>query len=467
MKPPVAFCLLVLPFLAACVAVDATERPAPPNILLIVVDDLGYGDLGCFGQERIATPNLDRLAAEGRRFTHFYAGSTVCAPSRCALFTGRHTGHCPIRGNGKDNLALEDVTIAEVLKEAGYATGLVGKWGIGHEGSTGLPTRQGFDSFFGYLDQHHAHNFYPTFLVRDEERVSLPNVVPDEGKYGQGVATEKVAYSHDLLTEEALAFLEREQDGPFFLCLTWTIPHANNEARKKGMEVPELGEFANADWPEPEKGFAAMVTRMDHDVGRLVAKLEELGVAENTLVFFTSDNGPHSEGGHRSDFFDSNGPLRGQKRDLLEGGIRVPTIARWPPRIPAGTSSTFEGAFWDLMPTFAELACVPEAVPAECDGISLVAALEVPYQLGRRKEHPLYWAFYERGGGRALVRGPWKVIEQPMHTPPRLYRLDRDIAEEHDLSAHHPELLAELVSLMDDAYTPSERWRFPEPPEDE
>ena len=441
-----------------------------PNIIFILSDDVSYRDFSCLGQQHFQTPHIDRLCHEGAHFTQAYAGSPECAPSRASLITGLHMGHCTVRCNGsvrgQEHLLASDVTVADVLKQAGYATGFVGKWGIGHEGSDGIPTRQGFDSFFGYLDQHHAHNFYPTFLVRDGERVSLPNVVPKEGKYGQGVASEKVAYSHDLFTEEALAFLEREKDGPFFLCLTWTIPHANNEAGKKGMEVPELGEYAEKDWPDPEKGFAAMVDRMDRDVGRILARLEELGLAEDTLVLFTSDNGPHSEGGHRSDFFDSNGRLSGQKRDLLEGGIRVPTIARWPGRVPAGTSSDHLGAFWDLLPTFAELAGASDAVPPSCDGISLAEALTAPDETHRDAAEPLYWAFYERGGGRALIRELWKVIEQPMHTPVRLYDLEADVAEEHDLAAEHPELVRELVELMDAAYAPSERWRFPAPPED-
>ena len=272
-------------------------RAAPPNIIFIMADDLGYGDLGCFGQRRIQTPQIDRLARQGMRFTDFYAGSTVCAPSRCVLMTGYHTGHAFIRGNGKDNLRPSDVTVAEVLKPAGYATGLIGKWGLGHEGSSGLPTRQGFDQFYGYLDQHHAHNYYPSFLVRNESRVALNNVVPREGKFGQGVASKKVDYSHDLITREALAFVDRHHDRPFFLYWSLTIPHANNEARAKGMEVPDYGIYSDRAWPEPQKGHAAMITRMDSDVGRLLARLEHHGIADNTVIFFTSDNGPHREGG--------------------------------------------------------------------------------------------------------------------------------------------------------------------------
>ncbi|MCH8047131.1 MAG: sulfatase-like hydrolase/transferase, partial [Planctomycetes bacterium] len=280
----------------------SAEKPRLPNIVFIMADDLGYGDLGCYGQKQIKTPNIDRLAAEGMKFTNCYAGSTVCAPSRCVLMTGLHTGHCFIRGNGKDNLRPSDVTVAEVLKDAGYTTALCGKWGLGHEGSTGLPTRQGFDYFYGYLDQHHAHNYYPSFLVRNEKRVKLRNVVPGEGKWGQGVATKKIDYSHDLIVEEALAFIDRRKDKPFFLYLALTIPHANNEAGRRGMEVPSYGQYADKDWPEPQKGIAAMISLMDRDIGRLMARLKQHGIDDDTIVMFTSDNGPHRQGGNNPDF---------------------------------------------------------------------------------------------------------------------------------------------------------------------
>jgi len=282
------------------------------------------------------TPNIDGLAAEGTRYTQYYAGSTVCAPSRCALMTGLHTGHCLIRGNAKVDLRPQDVTVAKVLKEAGYATGLVGKWGLGHEGSLGVPTRQGFDFFFGYLDQAHAHNYWPTFLLRNEERVKLKNVVPNEGKDGQGVASEKVEYSDDLIHREGLSFIEKNREKPFFLYIATTLPHASNEAKNKGMEIPDYGEFKDKDWPDPEKGHAAMVARLDRNVGDVLRKIKDLGLEGNTIVFFTSDNGPHKEGGYNPDFFNSSGPLRGIKRDMTEGGIRVPMIVRWPGKVAAG-----------------------------------------------------------------------------------------------------------------------------------
>jgi arylsulfatase A-like enzyme len=447
----VCFCLLT--------EGNASQPAGRPNIILILADDLGYGDLGCFGQQRIQTPHLDRMAREGMRLTDFYAGSTVCAPSRCVLMTGYHTGHAFIRGNGKDNLRPDDVTVAEVLKQAGYATGLIGKWGLGHEGSTGMPTRQGFDYFYGYLDQHHAHNYYPTFLVQNEARVRLKNVVPNEGPYGEGVASEKVEYSHDLIAEQALAFVDHHRDGPFFLYLALTTPHANNEAGRAGMEVPDYGIYADKDWPDPQKGHAAMITRMDRDIGRLLAKLRDQGIDQNTCILFSSDNGPHREGGNDPDFQDSNGPLRGIKRDLTEGGIRVPTIARWPGKVAAGSTSDFVGGFWDVLPTLAELGGAADHVPPGLDGISFVPTL-----LGRadkQQQHEfIYWAFYERGGARAARMGAWKAVQQPFNSPVRLYDLKTDVGEERDLAGQHPGVVEMMVKRMDSAYAPSERWQF-------
>jgi arylsulfatase A-like enzyme len=456
-----ASCLLGLPILAS--GTRAAEQPPPkPNLIFILADDLGYGDLGCYGQKRILTPNLDRMAAEGMRFTQFYAGSTVCAPSRCALMTGLHCGHAYIRGNARMNLRPLDVTVARVLKGAGYATALVGKWGLGHEGSSGVPTRQGFDSFYGYLDQGHAHNYYPHFLMRDEQRVALKNVVPGAGEFGKGVATKKVEYSHDLLTREALTFLERSKDRPFFLYLAYTIPHANNEARERGMEVPDYGVYKDRDWPETQKGHAAMITRLDRDVGRLFERLKALGLDEKTLVLFSSDNGPHREGGNNPDFNDSNGPLRGIKRDLYEGGIRVPTIARWPGKVPAGTTSDFAGAFWDVLPTLAELAGAGGKVPTGLDGVSFVPTLRG--NRDRQKQHDyLYWVFYERGGAEAVRQGKWKAVEQPLGTPVQLYNLEEDLGEQKDVAGQHPERVEKLRAVMKEAYVPSPDWQLPPP----
>ena len=286
-----------------------TAADSRPNFLFILADDLGWGDLSFLGQKQFHTPHIDRLAAEGIFFPQFYAGSTVCAPSRCVLMTGLHTGHCYIRGNAKLNLRPQDVTAAEILKSAGYATGLFGKWGLGHEGSQGVPTRQGFDEFFGYLDQHHAHNYYPAYLMKNEDRYPLRNVVPGTGEFGSGVATRKVDYSAELITKEAVGFIDRHHQKPFFLYYAATLPHANNEGKKEGMEVPDLGRFKSKDWPEPQKGLAAMVEHLDADVGQLLAALEKHGVAQNTVVFFTSDNGPHSEGGNDAGYFPFQRPL--------------------------------------------------------------------------------------------------------------------------------------------------------------
>jgi len=430
-----------------------------PNIIFFMADDLGYGDLGCFGQKMIKTPHIDKLCAEGKKFTDYYAGSTVCAPSRCVLVTGLHTGHAYIRGNGKDNLRPSDLTIGEVLKKQGYRTGCVGKWGVGHEGSVGTPNKKGFDFFFGYLDQHHAHNYYPEFLIKNDKRYLLKNK-GKFGQWGQGVSTNKADYSHDLIMKEGLDFMESSIDSkePFFMYFSITPPHANNEAGSKGMEIPSLGQYENKNWPEPSKGHAAMISMVDDNVGEILALLKKKGVDENTIFFFTSDNGPHSEGGAKSTFFDSNGPLRGQKRDLYEGGIRVPMIAHWPGKIKAGSESDVQWAHWDILPTCAELAGAE--IPKNIDGISFVPSI---LDSGKQKEHDyLYWAFYERGSSQAVRKGDWKAVRVPAMNPKvELFNLKKDIEEQTDIAEKHPEIVAEMKKIMDAAYTPSERWKFP------
>jgi arylsulfatase A-like enzyme len=466
-RPPsanrAALPILVAAFLFANTPALAAAAPAgsapvrPPNILFILADDLGYGDLGSYGQQRIQTPNLDRLAAEGMRFTQFYAGSTVCAPSRCVLMTGFHVGHATIRGNAKINLGPEDTTVAEVLKTAGYTTGLIGKWGLGSEGSDGTPTRKGFDYFYGYVDQTMAHNYYPHYLVRNDVREPLRNVVPNPGPFGQGVATVRVDYSADLLAEDALRFIRENSDRPFFLYFSPTLPHANNENRPDGMEVPDYGIYTNEIWPNPSKGYAAMVTRLDAHVGRILDQLRESGIADNTVVFFTSDNGPHREGGNNPDFFNSSGLLRGIKRDLTEGGIRVPLIVRWPGRVAAGSISSHIASFADFLPTAAAFAGAPP--PPSIDGVSFLPELTGEAQ--QSHDH-LYWEFYEQFSAQAVRRGQWKALRSPMLTGPiRLYDLDADPGEQRDIASERPEIVAELAAVMDRAHVPSPLWIVP------
>jgi arylsulfatase A-like enzyme len=427
-----------------------------PNIIFILADDLGYGDLGCYGQARIQTPHIDALAAEGMRFTDAYAGSTVCAPSRCALMTGMHTGHCTVRGNKLVPLRPEDTTVAEVLKAAGYTTGLIGKWGLGEPETTGIPNRKGFDYFYGYLNQHHAHNFYPDYLWRNEERVPLDNELEADN-----IAAKAVDYSHDLFAEEALDFVRAHQAEPFFLYLALTIPHANNErgrAKGDGMEVPSDAPYSHEDWPQPQKGHAAMITRMDRDVGRLIALLRALDLAEDTLVIFTSDNGPHKEGGADPEFFGSRGPLRGIKRDLYEGGIRVPAIAWRPGTVPAGSVSRHPWAFWDFLPTAGEIAGSP--VPEGIDGISLLPTLEGRFGEQRCHGH-LYWEFHEGGFKQAVRMGPWKAVRPGTGAPIEVYDLATDLSESLDLAAGQPALVAEAERLFTAARTESELWPLP------
>ncbi|HSP91353.1 MAG TPA: arylsulfatase [Vicinamibacterales bacterium] len=467
-RPACLLISLLLPLAAA----SAAAQPAPkPNIILILADDLGYGDLGSYGQTIIQTPSLDRLAAGGVRFTQFYAGSTVCAPSRSVLMTGRHMGHTRVRGNaGAGNYAAQtladsDVTLARTLKQAGYATALIGKWGLGEIGSEGEPTRHGFDYFYGVVNQTHAHNHYPDFVWRNSDKVPLPNVVTPVGPVpGAGYATTRVQYANDLFFSEAASFVERNADRPFFLLLSLTVPHANNERARAlgdGQEVPDYGPYATRDWADPLKGQAAMITRMDRRIGDLLEQVKRLGMDERTIVIFTSDNGPHKEGGpaYDPDFFDANGPFSGIKRSLTDGGIRVPFIARWPGRIPGGGTSPHVGYFGDMMATFAELAGA--AAPAGLDGLSLVPAL-----LGRgvqAKHEYLYWEFYEGGFSQAvLLDGRWKGIR--LKSPAaaiELYDLAADPAESTDLAGSQPKLVERIGAIMREAHVDNEYWKWP------
>ncbi|MEO1614692.1 MAG: arylsulfatase [Planctomycetota bacterium] len=471
MKSLTAFLLIL--FAASSVHAE----PSRPNIVFILVDDLGYGDLGCYGQKLIQTPRLDQMAAEGIRFTDFYAGNTVCAPSRAVLMTGKHMGHVHVRGNAsgpdmsKQSLREEDVTVAEVLKSAGYTTSLCGKWGLGDEapgGRSGLPRRQGFDHFYGYLNQVHAHNYYPEFLWRNETQEKLRNVVQRaERSYGGftgGWATTKVDYSHDVIATEALSFMKEhgtaDKEEPFFLYLSLTIPHANNEATKgtgDGQEVPDYGIYADKEWSNQNKGQAAMISRMDADVGRILDLLEELEIEEETVVMFTSDNGPHNEGGHTPELFDPAGPLRGMKRALYEGGVRVPLIVRWPGTTPAGQSSNHIGYFGDLMATCAELAGAK--LPEELDSISF--APTITGNPAAQKAHDyLYWEFYEQGGRQAVRAANWKAIRQPWMTgPTELYDLSEDLGEANDIAEAHPGIVERLEAMMDEAHEPHPNWQ--------
>ncbi len=439
---------------APLLAQDAT--PARPNILFILADDLGFGDVGCFGQTRIQTPNIDRLASEGVRFNSTYAGSTVCAPSRCSLMTGYHTGHARTRGNKPLDLPLRptDVTVAEVLKQAGYNTGLFGKWSLGQLGSTGYPTRKGWDEWFGFFSQLHAHNYYPEHLLSGETSFIL------RGNMG----TQHKDYAPDLFTQHALSFLNRQTAAqPFFLHVCYTQPHANNEMGRDtgdGMQVPSDAPYTSQNWPQVEKNFAAMITRMDKDVGQILGSLKSKGLMDNTLVIFTSDNGPHREGGHNPSFFESSGPLRGIKRDLTEGGIRVPTVMRWPRGIKPGTVTDYPWAFWDFLPTAAELAGAK--APAGIDGFSIVPTL-----LGKQqKPHDyFYWEFHEQGFHQAVRMDNWKGIRKGPKLPMELYDLATDKSERNEISRAHPDIVKRIEEIMTSARTADPEWPILTPDE--
>lgn len=465
MKRPLIGVVLSIVGLAATAGAQPSP-PQSPNILFIQADDLGYGDLSVFGQTHFSTPNIDRLAKEGTRFTQYYAGSTVCAPSRAALMTGRHSGHASIRGNGGAGigdvpLPAADVTIAEVLKAAGYRTAIIGKWGLGQPGTSGMPNAQGFDLSFGFLDQRHAHRQFTDYLWRNGERapVSLEH-----------------DYANDLFTREAAAFMAEADARPFFVYLNYTVPHAEERVPDDSM-APFKGKFEERPFvnpaadakptgavpngpslgyrsqPTPFAAFAGMITRMDRDVGRLVAQLNAQGIDRRTLVFFTSDNGPHKEGGANPAYFHSAGPLRGIKRDLYEGGLRVPMIARWPGTVPAGRVSDQVWAHWDVLPTLAAIAGAK--VPDAIDGVSVAAAIT-----GKtRVEHaPLYWEFHERGFQQAVRIGRWKAVRLKSGAPLEIYDLDTDLGEQHDVAAAHPDVVRRMEEYLKTARTESALW---------
>ena len=464
--------LLLVAFLFSCAS---SPTPTPPNIVYILADDLGYGDLGCYGQKIIRTPNIDRLAKEGMLFTDHYAGSSVCAPSRAALMTGMHTGHSRVRGNYEKGpygfgagleLRAQDVTLTEVLQEKGYTSAVIGKWGMGMDGTTGEPNKQGFDYSYGYLNQGHAHFQFPSYLFRNGQRIEIPENRNFANKL----------FSNDLFTEEAVSFVERNTEKPFFLYLAYTTPHAE-------MLLPESATFesykgkvdekpyvkpgapdstdtnagAYRSQPYPAAAYAAQVTHLDSCVGVVMEKLKALGLDQNTIILFSSDNGPHSEGGANPAYFGSSGPLRGKKRDLYEGGIRVPFIARWPARIQPNTVTDYASAFWDMLPTLADIAGITET-KLETDGVSLLPTLIG--QPEKQIDHPyLYWEFHENPStDQAIRRGTWKAIRHDPQGKIELYDLSTDLGETKDLADKHPDVISEMNRLFDNARTPHPIW---------
>jgi arylsulfatase A len=437
-------------------------QPAPssrPNIVLIQADDLGYGDLSAYGQAQFATPALDRLAAQGIRFTEYYAGSTVCAPSRAALMTGLHTGHTFIRGNGEFPLRAGDRTMAMALREAGYRTAVIGKWGLGRPGTTGQPDKKGFEYSFGFLDHRHAHRQFTDHLYRNAESVPAN---PDQD------------YVNDLFTQEALAFMQREDARPFFLYLNYTVPHAElrvpedslASVRGKFPESPFVNAAADArvtgpddrslgyrSQPSPKAAFVAMITRMDRDIGRLHDALRERGIDRRTLFMFVSDNGPHQEGGAAPAYFKSSGVLRGIKRDLYEGGIRVPMIAVWPGTIPAGRVSTHPWAHWDMFPTLVEAAGL--SVPQGLDGVSMLGALR---GTSAPRHDFMYWEFHERGFQQAVRMGRWKAVRIAKDAPLELYDLETDAGEKINVAASNSSIVRRIEDYLRTARTDSAEW---------
>ena len=478
-------CLLLPLFLASCIHRPASDSDAnqgadrPPNIIYILADDLGYGDLGCYGQKILATPNIDLMARDGMRFTQHYAGSTVCAPSRASLLTGKHAGHINVKGNAPPGQLIreDELTVAEALHEVGYVSSVIGKWGVGHPPPSNDPQRNGFDHHYGYVNMWHAHNFYPVFLYRNAVREILPgNILDSSLNYradmpeGTGVAKEKKTYVHGQFVGEALSFIEKNAGRSFFLYLALNMPHANNEAgyflgdgmevpmiEHAGQMIPDYGVYAKRDWPNPEKGFATMIKLIDQSVGMIDEKIQELGLSEETIIIFSSDNGPHYEGGHEVDFFDSNGPLRGAKRDLYEGGIRVPMIAKWPGHIESGTVSNHLCGFHDILPTFCEVtgAKTPEGI----DGISFLSTLLGNYS--DQKQHDfLYWEFYEQGGRQAARKNNFKYVKLNVRDPKKpvvreLFDLSNDLSEQNNIIDLHPHLVEEFEAILKSAHSPS------------
>jgi len=459
------------------------QQDQPLNVIYILADDMGYADLSCTGQTHFRTPNIDRLASEGMLFTGHYAGCAVSAPSRSCLMTGLHTGHTPIRGNmeiepeGQQPLPEGTYTLAKMFKEAGYATGAFGKWGLGYPGSEGAPEKMGVDRFFGYNCQRESHRYYPTHLWDNARRLDIEENA--EGACGK--------YAPDMIQARALDFIRENSGRPFFTYLAYTLPHAEllvpddgnlRQFQGKFEEKPYKGlDYAKETVPagycsqdEPYATFAAMMTRLDGYVGEVLGLLDELGIADRTLVVFTSDNGPHREGGANPDYFRSYGEFRGVKRDLYEGGIRLPMIARLPGTVEAGSSSGELATMWDMFPTFAEIAGV-DVSGKGLDGVSLVPTLTGK---GRQIHHDrLYWEFHENGGTIALRKGEWKLIVFGVNgrfdhlgetgypgLRYELYHIPEDVHEDRDVSAEHPDIVQELIRDIRSFHVPNPDFMF-------
>ncbi len=467
--------LLCIPFLVififSCEETNRSFKPEKPNIVYILADDLGYGDLSCYGQKKFSTPHIDALAQKGLLFTEHYAGSSVCAPSRSTLFTGLHTGHTPIRGNkevrpeGQWPMPDSTYTLAELLKDQGYVTGAFGKWGLGFPQSEGDPLNQGFDVFFGYNCQRLAHNYYPYHLWDNNNKVLL------DGNSG----TEKEQYAPELIHQKALQFIDNNKDKPFFLYYPSIIPHAelfapedymnrftgafNPEKAFKGVDEGE--NYKNGGYGSQENShaaYAALITLLDDQVGELVSKIKELGLEEDTIFIFTSDNGPHREGGADPDYFESNGGLRGYKRDLFEGGIRVPMIVKWPKKIQPNRQTDHVSAFWDVMPTVADI--LDCELPQPTDGISFLPTLLAN---DNQQNHDfLYWEFHEKDGRQALRKGKWKLVKYDMKKdgPYQLYDLSKDPSESQDLAPQMPQQVEALAKIMQNSRIESQHFNF-------
>ena len=454
---------LALPLVSGARWVRSEETAVKPNIIYILADDAGIGDFGCYGGEIINTPFIDQLAKEGMKFTNHYSGSTVCAPSRSCLMTGQHTGHTLIRGNrtttGNKNLPLrlEDRTVEEILQNAGYKTACIGKWGLGLNDSTGAPNQKGFDFFYGYVDQKRAHRYYPEYVWKNDEKVLFPDN-----------PTERTDYIHDHFTQEALRFIKDNKDNPFFLYLPYTIPHVDLDVpedsmqpyyEKFGNEQPFPGDEQYRAHPTPHAAYAGMISRMDRDIGSIVKLIQSLELDQDTLIMFSSDNGATDAGGADPAFFDSNGIFRGNKRDFYEGGIRAPFIARWTGKIQPGTTTDHISAFWDILPTFAEIA--GQSVPENIDGISIMPTLLGDSERQAKHEY-LYWEIDIKKGRQAIRKGDWKGLRYNVKDNPNmkleLYNLKDDPSESENMADENPEIVEELQQLMKSARTDSEHF---------